>query len=133
MKTINEVLDNYTEIYRVAVDDMFGYGLCRFLTVEQAKKIGFTTDIEHEKTHEPLEWNEENIINQLAFDVIRGYQLANKKEYMLASIMFMSVLSWCKVLENKYANYDAMKFITRPKDLFKKLSKLYNFELKMED
>lgn len=133
MKTINEVLDNYTEIYRVAVDDMFGYGLCRFLTVEQAKKIGFTTDIEHEKTHEPLEWNEENIINQLAFDTIRGYQLANKKEYMLASIMFMSALSWCKVLENKYANYDVMKFITRPKDLFKKLSKLYNFELKMED
>ena len=41
MKKLTEILKNYKD-YETPLDDRFGKRLCDFLTVKQAKELGFT-------------------------------------------------------------------------------------------
>lgn len=132
MKFLNEVLDNYNEIYRVLVEDRFGKRLCQFLTIDEMKRIGFTIDAKHSATHQPLEWTEENILKQLKEDVEFGYEKAVNQRGISSSLMYMVVLDWCKVLENEFANWTADNYGDYGKPLFIAVANKYGWALPSE-
>ena len=132
MKTLNEVLDNYNEIYKVLIDDRFGIRLCQFLSVNQMNRIGYNIDEKHIATHQPIEWNEENILKQLKEDVEFGYEKAINERGISSGLMYMTVLSWCKVLENEFASWDGSNYGEYGKPLFEAVAKKYGWKLKKE-
>lgn len=97
MKQLEEVLNNYDN-YSTFFEDRFGLRLCKFLTNEQAEKIGFK--FEDDYTNEPNEWTEENILKQLKSDIEFGWSKCINKRGLSAELMSEVVISWCKVLEN---------------------------------
>jgi hypothetical protein len=127
MKTIKEILDNYKE-YEVFLDDRFGVRLCQFLTIEEMGTIGFVyKDTEKAKAHEPKEWTEENILAQLKKDVEFGWEKACDERGISANLMYEVVKSWCKVLENKFADFDCYAPYGEP--LFMAVAGEYGWEL----
>lgn len=123
MKTIEEILNNYSE-YETFLDDRFGYRFCDFLTVEQAEKLGFKFNEGY--NHIPLEWNEENILNQLKQDVEFGYSKCLDRRGFSSELMVNAVLSWCKVLENGLENTDYGYYGDK---IFKAVDMEYGFEV----
>lgn len=132
MKFLNEVLDNYNEIYRVLVEDRFGIRLCQFLTIDEMKRIGFTIDAKHAATHQPLEWTEENVLKQLKEDVEFGYKKAVNERGISSSLMYMVVLDWCKVLDNEFSNWTANDYGDYGKPLFIAVANKYGWTLSSE-
>ncbi len=127
MKTIKEILDNYKD-YEVFLDDRFGDRLCPFLTIEQMKQLGFEyNDQEQANAHKPKEWTEKNILTQLKEDVEFGWEKACDERGISSSLMYEVVKSWCKVLENEFANFD--EYAPYGKPLFKAVAKKYGWEL----
>lgn len=127
MKTIKEILDNYKE-YEVFLDDRFGVRLCQFLTIEEMGTLGFVyNDTEKAKAHEPKEWTEENILAQLKKDVEFGWEKACDERGISANLMYEVVKSWCKVLENKFADFDCYAPYGEP--LFMAVAGEYGWEL----
>ncbi len=99
IKTINEILENYSE-YETSLDDRFGSRLCEFLTNEQVEKIGFEFKDEYTFNRKIKDWTEENIIQQLKEDVKFGWQKCQDQRGISAELMSHVVRAWCKVLEN---------------------------------
>ena len=127
MKTIKEILDNYKD-YEVFLDDRFGVRLCQFLTIEQMKQLGFKyNDQEQASTHQPKEWTKENILTQLKEDVEFGWKKACDERGISSSLMYETVKSWCKVLENEFADFEEYNLYGKP--LFKAVAKKYGWEL----
>ena len=128
MKNIKEILENYEEQYQTFMDDRFGIRLCQFLTIEEMGTIGFVyNDPEKEKAHEPKEWTEENILAQLNEDVEFGWEKACDERGISANLMYEVVKSWCKVLENKFADFDCYAPYGKP--LFMAVAGEYGWEL----
>lgn len=129
MKTIQEIIDNYSE-YQVFLDDRFGYRLCQFLTEEQAKQIGFELDKEKnpEATwKEPKEWTRENILHQLEKDVNFGFEKALDKRGISANLMFEVVRMWNKVLEEGLEDWDEDHYPNYGLPLFKATAEKYGW------
>lgn len=97
MKTINEIINDYTE-YETFLDDRFGVRFCSFLSNEQAEQIGFK--FKDGYVNEPKEWTEKNILEQLKEDVEFGYMKAVDERGISSELMAMVVNAWCKVLQN---------------------------------
>lgn len=128
MKTIQDIINNY-EQYETFLDDRFGKRLCNFLTIEQAKQIGFIFEEGHQYNHIPKEWNEANIIEQLTKDVQFGWEKACDERGISASLMYYVVKTWCQVLENEFADFDDANYYPYGKPLFKAVAKKYNIYL----
>lgn len=127
MKIIEEILNNYSE-YETFMDDRFGRRLCDFLTIEQMKQLGFCyNDKEQEAKHQPKEWTEENILEQLKADVQFGWQKAQDERGISSSLMYEVVKTWCKVLENEFADFNGYAPYGKP--LFRAVATKYGFEL----
>lgn len=127
MKTIEEILNNYSE-YETFMDDRFGKRLCNFLAVEQMKQLGFGySDKEQEAKHQPKEWTEENILEQLKADVQFGWEKAQDQRGISANLMYDVVKTWCKVLENELVDFDYYRPYGKP--LFMVVASKYGFEL----
>lgn len=127
MKTIEEILNNYSE-YETFMDDRFGRRLCDFLTTQQMKQIGFVCiDEEKMSSSRPKEWTEENILQQLKADVQFGWQKAQNERGISSSFMYEVVKAWCKVLENEFADFD--DYAPYGKPLFRAVANKYGFEL----
>lgn len=103
MKTISEILENYSE-YKTFLDDRFGKRLCNFSTPEQAEKIEYKFKKEYEPKHIPKEWTEENILSQLKEDILFGWEKCQCQRGISAELMSNVVLAWCKILENGLEN-----------------------------
>ena len=99
MKSIEEILDNYSE-YETFLDDRFGRRFADFLTDEQMLKIGYEVKDEFKGKRKIKEWTEENIISQLADDLRFGWEKCCDKRGISSELMENVVRSWCKVLEN---------------------------------
>ena len=104
MKTLQEILNNYNE-WGMFLEDRFGIRLCSFLTVGQAKAIGFGFKPEYAATHKPLQWTRENILAQLKKDVEFGFEKALDKRGISSELMFNVVSRWNKVLEEGLENF----------------------------
>lgn len=124
MKTLEEILEKWDEEYKVALEDRLGRRICDFLTVEQAKKIGF--EFEEPEKHVPKEWTEENILAQLKEDVDFGFEKALNQRSISASLMFEVVKGWCKILENGLDDVYDYPMYGLP--LFKAVAVKYGFE-----
>lgn len=127
MKTIEEIIKNYKE-YETFIDDRFGRRFCEFLTIKQMGELGFGySSKEAESKHIPKEWNEENVLIQMKEDVEFGWLKACNERGISASLMYNVVKSWCKVLDNKLANFDRYEPYGKP--LFLAVAELYGWEL----
>ena len=127
MKTIKEVLDNYKD-YEVFLDDRFGVRLCQFLTIKQMKKLGFEySNQQQASAHQPKQWTEINILTQLKEDVEFGWEKACDERGISSNLMYEVVKSWCKVLENEFADFEEYEPYGKP--LFKAVAKKYGWEL----
>lgn len=127
MKTIEEVLQNYKD-YEVPLDDRFGSRLCEFLTLQQMETLDFSyNDPEKAKTHTPKAWTKENIPAQLKEDVEFGWEKACDERGISSSLMYEVVKSWCKVLENEFADFEDYEPYGKP--LFKAVAKKYGWRL----
>lgn len=124
MKSLQEVLDNYSE-YKVFLDDRFGKRLCDFLTNEQALKIGFK--FKEGYINNPKEWTEENVIEQLKKDVEFGWEKCCDQRGISSGIMYDLVKDWCKVLENGLENTEYGYYGDK---LFKAVADRYDIKLK---
>lgn len=127
MKTIQEILDNYKD-WEIPFDDRFGKRLCKFLTVEQAKKIGWEFKPEYAATHEPIPWTRENIIAQLKEDVEFGFYKALNKRGISSGMMFDVVRNWNKVLDEGLENFSEGNYAQYGLPLFKATAIKYGFE-----
>ena len=128
MKAIKEILENYEEEYQTFLDDRFGVRLCQFLTIEEMEALGFVyNDPEKAKAHEPKEWTEENILAQLKEDVEFGWEKACDERSISSNLMYMVVKTWCKVLENEFADFD--DYAPYGKPLFEVVAEQYGWEL----
>lgn len=97
MKKLTEILKNYKD-YETPLDDRFGKRLCDFLTVKQAKELGFT--FVEGYVHKKKAWTEKNVLAQLERDVAFGFEKALDRRGISAGLMNAVVQSWCKVLDN---------------------------------
>ena len=127
MKTVQEILDNYND-YGTFLDDRFGKRLCQFLTEEQMEKIGFSLNEDSKGKHQAKEWNRENILKQLEDDVAFGFEKALNQRGISASLMFNTVLSWNKVLEEGLENWDENNYAQYGLPLLKATAVKYGFE-----
>ena len=119
MKSIKEIIDNYSD-YEVFIDDRFGRRLCDFLTIEEAKQIGFKIT---DNKHSPKEWNRDNILKQLKDDVEFGLEKAYDQRGISASLMVDVVQKWTKVLGDDipYGNYHdyGISYLEQIKNIYK--------------
>ena len=122
MKKLSEILKNYQD-YETMLDARFGKRLCDFLTVAQAKKIGFT--FKEGYVHKKKPWTEENIIAQLQDDVEFGFEKALNQRGISASLIYEVVKTWCKVLEN---GLDTIDYPMYGLPLFKAVALKYGFD-----
>lgn len=127
MKTLQEIINNYKE-WEVFLDDRFGARLCSFLTVEQAKAIGFEFKPEYAATHKPLPWTRENILAQLEKDVDFGFYKALDKRGISSELMFNVVQRWNKVLEEGLENFSEDNYAQYGLPLFKATAVKYGFD-----
>lgn len=127
MKTLQEILNNYNE-WGMFLEDRFGIRLCSFLTVEQAKAIGFGFKPEYAATHKPLPWTRENILAQLKKDVEFGFKKALDKRGISSELMFNVVSRWNKVLEEGLENFSEDNYAQYGLPLFKATAVKYGFE-----
>ena len=127
MKALQEILDNYKE-WEMFLDDRFGARLCSFLTVEQAKAIGFEFKPEYAATHKPLPWTRENILAQLKKDVEFGFEKALDKRGISSELMFIVVSKWNKVLEEGLENFSEDNYAQYGLPLFKATAVKYGFD-----
>jgi len=125
MKALQDILSNYKE-WEMPLDDRFGKRLCKFLTVEQAKSIGWEFKPEYAATHEPIPWTRENVIAQLKEDVEFGFYKALNKRGISSGMMYDVVLSWNKVLEEGLENFS--KYAQYGLPLFKATAVKYGFD-----
>lgn len=127
MKALQEILDNYKE-WEMEFDDRFGKRLCSFLTVEQAKSIGFEFKPEYVATHKPRPWTRENILAQLKEDVDFGFYKALNKRGISSGMMFEVVSKWNKVLEEGLENFSEDNYAQYGLPLFKATAVKYGFD-----
>lgn len=79
-------------------DRRFTKRFCSFLTIDEAKKLGFNYQCEGE--YIPKEWTEENVIAQLESDLDFAIEKATNHRGISSSLMHDVLKSWCIVLEN---------------------------------
>ena len=128
MKSLEEILENYDK-YQTFIEDRLGRRLCQFLTVEQMEKIGWEfTDEEAKKNHQPIEWNEENVLAQLSEDVAFGFDKALDQRGISASMMYEVVLAWNKILEDGLEDWDEYNYAMYGLPLFKATAVKYGFD-----
>lgn len=127
MKTLQEIINNYKE-WQMFLDDRFRARLCSFLTVEQAKSIGFEFKPEYAATHKPLPWTRENILAQPEKDVDFGFYKALDKRGISSNLMFEVVQRWNKVLEEGLENFSEDNYAQYGLPLFKATAVKYGFD-----
>ena len=129
MKSIEEILDNYSE-YETFLDDRFGRIFVDFLTDEQVEKIGCEIKDEFKGKREIKEWTEENIISQLADDLKFGWEKCCDERGISSKLMANVVRSWCKVLEN---GLEDIEYGWYGNNVFKTVAKKYGVILDEND
>lgn len=124
MKTIQEVLDNYSE-YETFLDDRFGVRFAGFLTAEQLPVIGFS--LKEGATHEPIPFTRENVLAQLKKDIEFGMEKAMNQRGISSELMYHVVRSWNKILEDGLEDFDNYGSYGLP--LFRETANKYGFDI----
>lgn len=129
MLSIDYVKEHYDE-FKTFMDDRFGARFLDFLPCEEWKDYGFSLRDGYE-IPKPKEWTEENVLAQLKRDVEFGWEKACNERGISSSLMYEVCKSWCKVLENKFADFDEYEPYGKP--LFYRLAQHYDWDLPREE
>lgn len=103
-----------------------------FVPVSEWKDYGFKVSDGYDPSDIKVkEWTEENILEQLKWDVEFGYEKAVDERGISSELMAMVVNAWCKVLENglNLDGNDGWYHINQ----FKVVAKHYGWTLPCED
>jgi hypothetical protein len=129
MLSLDYVKEHISEI---EFDDMFDRRFtkrfCSFLTIDEAKQLGF--NYQCEGGYIPKEWTEENIIAQLKEDLNFTIEKAINHRGISSSLMHDVLKSWCIVLENGLENTGYGWYGDK---LIKAIDESYGFGLYVED
>ena len=128
MKSIEDIISHWKDQeWETFLDDRFGKRLCDFLTIEQAKSIGW--EFKEGAAHTPKEWTKENVLEQLHQDVDFGWEKASDERGISSSLMFDVVRKWCKVLEDGLEDWDEYNYVPYGMPLFRAVAKKYGWAL----
>ena len=127
MKTIKEIIENYSQ-YEVSNDDTFGARLCQFLNDDEMKQIGFRCVNKFGRPRDIMPWTKANVLEQLKEAVDDGFEDAMQRRNHRALMMFDTVRSWNKVLEDGLENYQKTDYSEFGKPLFKATAEKYGWE-----
>lgn len=134
MLTLEEVLKGHNsriENTALEIQDRLGARLCRFLTEDQAKSIGFVREDLSKPWPQPIPFTEENVLAQLKADVLFGWEKACNHRGISSSLMYDVVMGWCQILQNEFANFNDYAPYGTP--LFIAVSNKYNFGINESD
>ena len=122
MLQLDYILNNWDK-FETPFEDRLGHRLCQFLTIEQAKSIGWEIQ---EPNWTPQKFTKKNIISQLRMDVAFGFKKALNKRDISASMMYEVVRGWLTILEDPLKDFDNYPMYGLP--LFKTVAIKYGFD-----
>jgi hypothetical protein len=122
MLQLDYILNNWDK-FETPFEDRLGHRLCQFLTIEQAKSIGWEIQ---EPNWIPQKFTKKNIISQLRMDVAFGFKKALNKRGISASMMYEVVRGWLTILEDPLKDFDNYPMYGLP--LFKAVATKYGFD-----
>lgn len=122
MLQLDYILNNWDK-FETPIEDRLGRRLCQFLTIEQAKSIGWEIQ---KPNWQPKEFTKENIIEQLEKDVAFGFEKALNQRGISASLMYEVVRGWLFILEDPLEDFDEYPMYGLP--LFKAVAVKYGFD-----
>ncbi len=122
MLQLDYILNNWDK-FETPFEDRLGHRLCQFLTIEQAKSIGWEIQ---EPNWIPQKFTKKNIISQLRMDVAFGFKKALNKRGISASMMYEVVRGWLTILEDPLKDFDNYPMYGLP--LFKAVTIKYGFD-----
>lgn len=122
MLQLDYILNNGNK-FETPFEDRLGHRLCQFLTIEQAKSIGWEIQ---EPNWIPQKFTKKNIISQLRMDVAFGFKKALNKRSISASMMYEVVRGWLTILEDPLKDFDNYPMYGLP--LFKAVAIKYGFD-----
>lgn len=125
MKTIEQIKKEYKSN---TLDGRDLNRLAEFLSEEDLKEMGIEFKDEYKGKHQPKEFTEKNIINQLRKDVAFGFEKALDKRGISSSLMFEVVMMWNWILENELMNWPDTNYAMYGLPLFKATALLYGFD-----
>lgn len=127
MLQLDYILNNWDK-FETPFEDRLGRRLCQFLTIEQAKSIGWEIQ---EPNWQPKEFTKENILKQLEMDVYFGFEKALNQRSISASMMYEVVKGWLTILEDPLKDFDNYPMYGLP--LFKAVAVKYGFDNPIEE
>lgn len=122
MLQLDYILNNWNK-FETPFEDRLGHRLCQFLTIEQAKSIGWEIQ---EPNWTPQKFTKKNIISQLRMDVAFGFKKALNKRGISASMMYEVVRGWLTILEDPLKDFDNYPMYGLP--LFKAVAIKFGFD-----
>lgn len=122
MKSLEQVKEQYTS---QTLDGRDLNRLAQFIPEDQLQYFGLQLMEDAKGTHTHIEFNRENILNQLKKDVEFGFEKALNQRGISAGLMFDVVRMWNWILEDGLENFDAYPMYGLP--LFKATAIRYGF------
>lgn len=122
MLQLDHILNNWDK-YETPIEDRLGRRLCQFLTIDQAKSIGWNIE---NPNHTPKEFTKKNIIRQLEEDVAFGFEKALDQKGISSGMMYDVVKGWLTILEDPLKDFDNYPKYGLP--LFKAVAVKYGFD-----
>ncbi len=129
MKTLEWVKEHIDEVEQDNFfDHRFTKRLLDWIPIEEWEKFGFSYSGPDNVKQNLREWTEENILEQLRYDVEFAIEKSVNHRGISANLMFMVVQAWCIVLENGLdeIEYDDCWYGDK---LLKAVNDKYNFGL----
>lgn len=101
LPSLEEVIKNFESR---AIDGRDAHRLALFIKAEDVSKIGLELNDNinpEEYNKDVIEWNEENVMKQIAEDVEFGFEKALNQRGLSAGTMAEVVLMWAKILNEE--------------------------------
>lgn len=102
--------------------------LARFIPEAQLADFGLDLKKEYVGTHEHIEFNRENVLEQLQSDVEFGFEKALGQRGISAGLMFEVVRMWNWVLEEGLEDFPEDDYAQYGLPLFKQTAVKYGFD-----
>lgn len=124
MKTLEQIKDRGSK----ALDGRDFNRLSMFIPEDQLESFGLSLNPEYVGKHKNIEFNRENVLEQLEKDVQFGFEKALDQRGLSAGMMFEVVMMWNWVLEEGLEEFYEDNYAYYGLPLFKQTALKYGFE-----
>jgi len=125
MKTLKDIKEQYTS---QTLDGRDINRLAQFIPEDELKDFGMELTDEWKGKHKHIEFQRENILQQLKKDVDFGFTKALNKRGISAGFMFAVVQMWNWILEEGLEDWDDDNYAQYGLPLFKATALRYDFD-----